>query len=291
MKKYKIGLVILASLVGVVVIYVLAQGFIAKQDVQTDKKAKELATALNIYTTQQQKIPTALSDLSVKDIPKSVTYSKKSDSSYEFCVNYKAASSINEADATSLLTSVALAPLYGARFSSYNYPPSSDYSASSLYISPIHKKGKNCKTITPYFYNSTCKYGVNVSLCPSATSTPSSSYLYTTGLNDTERQTDIKALFAQIEAYFAQNGFYPTLANMNDSSWLAVNMKGLDKEALKDPKGTSYSLVTIPAKDVYSYDVKSADGKVCDNVTVDCTIYTLNAMLDDGQLYTKVALN
>src|SRR5437588_436170 len=33
---------------------------------------------------------------------------------------------------------------------------------------------------------------------------------------NTERQTDIKALHGQVEAYYAQNGKYPTLANMND---------------------------------------------------------------------------
>src|SRR3982751_7135212 len=62
---------------------------------------------------------------------------------------------------------------------------------------------------------------------------------------NTERTTDIKALHGQVEAYYAQNGKYPTLANLNDSTWRTANMKGLDKEALKDPKnaasdGTQY---------------------------------------------------
>ena len=33
---------------------------------------------------------------------------------------------------------------------------------------------------------------------------------------DTERETDIKALQGQIEAYYAQNGNYPTRTNVND---------------------------------------------------------------------------
>src|SRR6185436_8134483 len=59
---------------------------------------------------------------------------------------------------------------------------------------------------------------------------------------DTERQTDIKALHGQVEAYYAQNGKYPTLGNMNDGSWRTSNMKGLDGEALKDPKGSAQTL-------------------------------------------------
>ncbi|MBX4201527.1 type II secretion system GspH family protein, partial [Candidatus Saccharibacteria bacterium] len=54
---------------------------------------------------------------------------------------------------------------------------------------------------------------------------------------DTERKTDVNALHGQIEAYSAQNGKYPTLANMNDATFRSTNMKGLDTAALGDPKG------------------------------------------------------
>src|SRR3990167_4021757 len=64
---------------------------------------------------------------------------------------------------------------------------------------------------------------------------------------NTERQTDIKAMHGQVEAFFAQNGKYPTLANMNDGTWRTANMKGLDAEALKDPRGTAQTLVAAPA--------------------------------------------
>src|SRR6201993_494731 len=53
---------------------------------------------------------------------------------------------------------------------------------------------------------------------------------------DTERTTDIKALQGQLEAYQAQNGKYPTLANVNDATWRSTNMKGLEAAALADPK-------------------------------------------------------
>lgn len=109
---------------------------------------------------------------------------------------------------------------------------------------------------------------------------------------DTERQTDIKALHGQLEAYYAQNGRYPTLANLNDSSFRSSNMKGLDAEALQDPKGSSQTLVASATANSYAYTVTPAD---CDNTTTDCTGYTLTATLE-GQIegsdtYTKTSLN
>lgn len=108
---------------------------------------------------------------------------------------------------------------------------------------------------------------------------------------DTERQTDIKAVHGQVEAYYAQNGRYPTLANVNDSSWRSSNMKGLDAEALKDPKGTASTLASAAAANVYSYDVQRSGGGTCDNSTNDCAEYTLTATLEGGGTYTKTNLN
>jgi prepilin-type N-terminal cleavage/methylation domain-containing protein len=113
---------------------------------------------------------------------------------------------------------------------------------------------------------------------------------------NTERQTDIKAMHGQVEAYYAQFGKYPTLGNMNDSSWRASNMKGLDQEALKDPKngatdGTQYNLVSAAAANVYSYDVKASDGTACDNSTKDCAQYTLTTTYEGGGTFAKSNLN
>ena len=55
---------------------------------------------------------------------------------------------------------------------------------------------------------------------------------------DTERKTDINALHGQLEAYSAETGKYPTLANVNNATFRAANLKGLDPAALQDPKGT-----------------------------------------------------
>jgi hypothetical protein len=105
---------------------------------------------------------------------------------------------------------------------------------------------------------------------------------------DTERKTDINALQGQIEAYWADNGFYPTLTNINDPNWRAANMKGMDPEALKDPAGTSQKLAASPAAHVYSYQALPTG---CDNVKVQCDDFTLTATLDAGGTYSKQSLN
>lgn len=108
---------------------------------------------------------------------------------------------------------------------------------------------------------------------------------------DTERQTDIKAMHGQVEAYYAQNGRYPSLGNINDESWRSTNMKGLDAEALRDPDGTEMKLAASPAKDIYSYKAVGSNGSDCNNTNNDCTSYELVATLDDGTTFTKSALN
>lgn len=110
---------------------------------------------------------------------------------------------------------------------------------------------------------------------------------------NTERETDIKALQGQIEAYYAQNGKYPTLDNMNDATFRSNNMKGLDAEALKDPKGSAQTLVGTAAANSYSYDVTPSG---CDNGSGgDCTGYTLTATyegtVNGSSTFVKTALN
>ncbi len=115
---------------------------------------------------------------------------------------------------------------------------------------------------------------------------------------NTERQTDIKALHGQLEAYYAKNTRYPTLANVNSNSWRGTNMKGLDNEAMRDPKGTGagastsdtapYQVGSAAAANIYSYVVTPSG---CDNSTTDCTGYTLTATLEGGGTFAKTSLN
>ncbi len=110
---------------------------------------------------------------------------------------------------------------------------------------------------------------------------------------NTERTTDVKAMHGQVEAYFAQNGKYPTLANMNDSTWRSTNMKGLDQEALRDPTSSpaSYTLLGAAAANGYAYAVTASDNTACDNTAKDCAKYTLTATLEGGGTFAKTSLN
>lgn len=120
----------------------------------------------------------------------------------------------------------------------------------------------------------------------SLTQSPSSPSSVSLKADDSERQTDIKAIHSQLEAYFAINDHYPTLQNLNDDNWLNQNMRGLNIEALKDPDGSTTDLVASPAKGVYAYSATPAGCK-----DDKCTGYTLTATLSSGEQYAKTALN
>ena len=104
-----------------------------------------------------------------------------------------------------------------------------------------------------------------------------------------ERETDVKALHSSLEAYYAQNGHYPTLANLNDSSWRSSNFQGFDSAALQDPQGSAETLVASATAGSYSYDIEP---DTCDNGSAgDCTDYTLTATLEGGGTFAKTNLN
>lgn len=104
---------------------------------------------------------------------------------------------------------------------------------------------------------------------------------------NTERTTDIKALHGQIEAYYAQNGFYPELADVT-----TANLKGLDAGALTDPKNGGGLLPGAGDADQYGYDVyRDAVGNACTTAAKDCNKYKLTATLEGGGTFTKDSLN
>ncbi len=107
--------------------------------------------------------------------------------------------------------------------------------------------------------------------------------------NDTERKTDINVIASQLEAYYAQNGRYPTLANLNDPEFRVSNMQGLEIEALQDPDGSDSMITASPVAHSYAYVTTPAG---CDNGGGgDCVQYTITATLDDGGTYVKQSLN
>lgn len=111
---------------------------------------------------------------------------------------------------------------------------------------------------------------------------------------NSQRQTDINAIDSHVEAFYAQHGFYPTLADLQDtapSGFVPTFMKGLDPEALRDPKQASTGTIGATAgASQYSY---VATGTGCTNTTdttitsgepVDngCSAFTLTAEMEGG---------
>lgn len=106
---------------------------------------------------------------------------------------------------------------------------------------------------------------------------------------DTERKTDIKAIQGQLEAYWANQAKYPTMAQLNDSTFRTTNMKGLDPSALADPKNAgSQQVCATAAANCYGYAVTPAG---CDNTTTDCDNYTLTANLESGGTFVVQSNN
>lgn len=112
---------------------------------------------------------------------------------------------------------------------------------------------------------------------------------------NTERTTDLKALQGQLEAYYAQKGFYPGPDSLGATSttnetFVKSDMKGLDPQAMRDPKGTDFSLATTAGGNKYGYNPQSDSG-ACTTAAGDCTKYTLTAQNEGGGTVTLNSLN
>lgn len=105
---------------------------------------------------------------------------------------------------------------------------------------------------------------------------------------DSQRQTDIGAVDSHVEAFFAQNGYYPSYADLTSATFRSANLKGLDSEALVDPKGGSIQNSAADATH-YGYEVFQSDGTTaCETDDTTCAVFQLTAVLEaDGSTYTK----
>lgn len=110
---------------------------------------------------------------------------------------------------------------------------------------------------------------------------------------NSQRQTDINAVDSHVEAYFAANGYYPTLADLNSDSFRTNNLKGLDPQALIDPKGGSIQGTTDSSHYSYVASASAGSGLTCDNTqpsstTNQCDAFVLTATLEGSSTpYTK----
>ena len=113
---------------------------------------------------------------------------------------------------------------------------------------------------------------------------------------DSKRKSDISSLQTQLEAYFQNYGYYPSLKDMNSASWLAANMKSLDEGALADPSSScdpakTGCLVAAPKANAYSYTVTDSTGKSCEADDTKCANYTLTATLETGGTFSRENLD
>jgi prepilin-type N-terminal cleavage/methylation domain-containing protein len=120
---------------------------------------------------------------------------------------------------------------------------------------------------------------------------------------NSKRQTDIQAVQTQLEAFFSENGYYPSYANLNDSDWVKTNLKSLDVNALIDPSSGSSAATlanvntaggTAKKYEYYPTD-SSGSSSACETTDTTCAKYTLIAQYEgtvNGQsTYTKSNLD
>ncbi len=103
---------------------------------------------------------------------------------------------------------------------------------------------------------------------------------------DSERKADIMAIHTQLEAYYADNGVYPSLKDLNSVSWRTTNMRSLNDDAIISPDGPQATLASANSPSQYSYTPSQ-----CGGTGKDCQLYSLSAILSDGTVYTKQSLN
>lgn len=98
-------------------------------------------------------------------------------------------------------------------------------------------------------------------------------------------KTDINAIYAGVEVYFAENGTYPTLAQINDSGFRSQHMSNLEASVFSpDDDNSDPKLISGTSEDQYTYKASGCNSSGCQKVT-------LVAVLSDGSKYTKKSLN
>ncbi len=120
---------------------------------------------------------------------------------------------------------------------------------------------------------------------------------------DSERKTDINAIAGQLEAGYANKGYYPDAAGLNDDAVRSGLEIRLDLKALADPKdpdsqsvvaATDTSVPSLPATPTYRYYYAPDGCNTVDGVA-QCTGYILYAFMeataDPTRVYSRQSTN
>jgi prepilin-type N-terminal cleavage/methylation domain-containing protein len=118
---------------------------------------------------------------------------------------------------------------------------------------------------------------------------------------NSSRQANLNALQSQLETYYAEKTKYPSLADLNNSTWRQQNLKGTPQAVANDPQwndkvkacttDNQAIFAGSPTAKCYSYQATTTDGSPCVEATVDCTQYTLTTTFEGGEKYVKTSLN
>lgn len=105
---------------------------------------------------------------------------------------------------------------------------------------------------------------------------------------DSKRETDIDALDSHLEAFYANDGYYPTVTDLQSATWVSANMKGLDPTGLVDPNGGTIT-GNAPASGTYAYSyvTQGCTTSQPSSSTNECTGFTLTAELESGGTFAK----
>ncbi len=118
---------------------------------------------------------------------------------------------------------------------------------------------------------------------------------------DNARIADITTeLQTNIEAFYSQNMYYPSLKDINNPTWRNTNLPKLPASAIKDPSWTpSNKACTVNSQPIlikkaqpgcYGY-APTNNGSSCEAADTTCNQYTLTASLEQGGLYIKTQLD
>ncbi len=110
---------------------------------------------------------------------------------------------------------------------------------------------------------------------------------------DSKRQTDVTAVASHLEAFYANNGYYPTLTDLQDTAaggFVNSQLKGLDPSALKSPEGDTIAGTAGNGSSgwAYGYTTTGCTATSASSTTNECTAFTLTANLEGSSTaFTK----
>lgn len=155
---YKIGLGVVGLFTLILLIVVVVGAGNYKHDNDLFQQASSAANKLNNYVNNNQTIPSSLSAAGVNNTSSDIAYTKLSDTSYRFCVNYKG--NYNGFSAAQVEQQI-LSSAYGT--GSTGQSAYGDNTA--LYLNPYFHKGENCQTVKPMIYPSSSSSSDPYSQC------------------------------------------------------------------------------------------------------------------------------